>query len=101
MMTCHSSRSVKHSPQTNLGSIRYPVGSTNGRPTLVRSFCSFALPPSLPASLFFLVARQFKRGHRFRVEEQRALRRLNSTLRLFRSWLLAETDSSLWLTRLA
>src|SRR6267142_644648 len=95
---CHSSRSVKHSQQTNLGSIRFPVGSTSGRRTLVQSFCSSGPRASALGLLFSRVARQSKRGLRSKAEAQQALRRLNSTLRQFRSWHREATASSSLLT---
>src|SRR2546421_3406400 len=100
-MKCHSSLSVKRSPQTNWGSIRYPVGSTNGRLTLVRFLSSSEPLEILRNSLFSVVLKLSRRGLLSRVEVRQALRRLNSTLRQFRSWLRAETDSNSLLTRLA
>src|SRR5882762_379524 len=98
---CHSSPSVKRSPQINLGSIRFPVGSMNGRRTRVQLFCSSGLPQPLQNSLFSVVQRRFRKEHLSKPEVRQALRRLNLTLRRFRSWLRAETDSSSLLTRLA
>src|SRR6266851_283533 len=97
---CHSSLSVKHSPQTNWGSIRFPVGSMNGRHILVRSFCSSGPQATLLGLLFSRVARRSRKELRSKAEGRRALRRLNSTLRQFRSWLRAETDSNSLLMRL-
>src|SRR5229473_5250866 len=98
---CHSSLLVKRSRQTNLGSIRFPAGSTNGRRILVLFFCSSGPPQMVRNSLFSVVLRLSRRGLLSRVEVQRALRRLNSTLQQFHSWLQAEIDSSLLLTRLS
>src|SRR5229473_1106642 len=98
---CHSSLSVKHSPRTNLGSIRFPVGSTNGRHILVRSFCSSGPLASALGLLFSVVARRSRKELLSREEARRALRRLNSTLRRFRSWHREVTASSSLLTRLA
>src|SRR5206468_3554810 len=101
IMKCHSSLLVKHSPQTNWGSIRYPVGNTNGRPTLVLFLSSSEPLEILRNSLFSVVLKLSRRGLLSRVEARQALRRLSSTLRQFRSWLRAETDSNSLLTRLA
>src|SRR5713101_4745710 len=97
---CRSSLSVKLLPQTNLGSIRFPVGSTKGRHILVQSFCSSG--PRLAAlnSLFSRVARLSKKELLSRAEGRQALRRLNSTLRQFRSWHREATALSSLLTRL-
>src|SRR5882672_12791250 len=92
---------VKHSPRTNWGSIRFPVGSTNGRHILVRSFCSSGPLASALGLLFSRVARLSRKELRSRVEARQALRRLNLTLRRFRSWHRAATASSSLLTRLA
>src|SRR5882672_1622650 len=100
VIKCHSSHSVKHSRQTNLGSIRFPVGSTNGRRILVQSLCSSGPQGTALGLLFSRVARLSRKELRSRVEAQQALRRLNSTLRQFRSWHRAATDSSSLLTRL-
>src|SRR5229473_3649195 len=99
--TCHSSLSVKHSPQTNLGSIRWPVGSTNGRPILVRSFCSSGPQLAALSSLFSRVARRSRKELRSRAEARRALHHLSSILRQFRSSLREATALSSLLTRLA
>src|SRR6267143_337258 len=100
-VTCHNSHSVKRSRRTSSASIRFPVGSTSGRHILVQSFCSSDQRLWALKSLFSPRLRPSKKGHRFKPEARQALRRLNSTLRQFRSWLRAETDSSLLLTRLA
>src|SRR6267378_4343871 len=98
--TCHSSLSVKHSRRINSGSIRSRDGSTSGRLILARSFFSSAPLETVQNSLFLVVLRLSRRGLLSRAEARQALHRLSSTLRQFRSWLQAETDSNSLLTRL-
>src|SRR6266403_390030 len=97
---CHSSLSVKRSPRANLGSIRFPVGSMNGRRILVQSFCSSGPLVTALGLLFSRVARLSRNELRSRAEAQQALRRLSSTLRQFRSWHREATALSSLLTRL-
>src|SRR5467141_2592270 len=100
-VTCRNSLFPKRSRQTNRASIRFPVGSTNGRRILVQCFCSSGVRLWALNLLFSPRLKLSRKEHRFSPEEQRALRRLNSTLRRFRSWLREETDSNSLLTRLA
>src|SRR6266851_6398174 len=100
-VTCRNSLSRKRSRRISSGSIRFPVGSTNGRHILVQCFCSSGARLWALNLLFSPRLKPSKKGHQFKPEVRQALRRLNSTLLQFRSWLRAETDSSSLLTRLA
>src|SRR5437899_6798029 len=100
-MKCHSSTLVKHSRQTNLGSIRFPAGSMNGRRILVQSFCSSGPQATALGVLFSRVARLSRKELQSRGGAQLVFCRLNSILRRFRSWHREATALSSLLTRLA